>query len=83
MFYPVPKQVCSILYLWSVEEASSVLGGLTETTTFLRRSLRIERNRYKKENEAVESGGVEIWRQREETSRTELNGMEKSTKEWP
>lgn len=56
----------SSAYLWSVEEASSVLGGLTETITFLRRSLRIERNRYGKENKAVENEGVEQCRHGEE-----------------
>ena len=66
----------SAAYLWSVEEASSVPGGLTETITFLRRSLKIERNRCRKENKTVENGGVKQWRQGDTLNGMEWNGME-------
>ena len=50
-----------------------MLGGLTETMTFLRRSLKKERNRYRKENRIVERRGVD---KKEARRGDSLNGME-------
>ena len=64
----------SLAYLWSVEEASSVLGGLTDSTTFLRRSLKTERNRYRKENKG--QGRKVLNNEDKRKVKTEWNEME-------